>query len=150
VLNVKFLWLGHFLHYHTTEVHHTWSTHWSWCVHVRRLCVTWPWPHFHSLLLLLNLHKVFMIRSVSPLPYNRGSPYLVHTLIMEGMCQPVCVTWIWPHFHGLLTVKWAIFQLYHLDMLLHSDTLSWFRANQSLLLFRKALSLAEKQQIPIL
>ena len=87
MLNVKFLWLGHFLHYHTTEVHHTWSTHWWWCVHVRRLCVTWPWPHFHSLLLLLNLHKVFMIRSVSPLPYNRGSPYLVHTLIMEGMCH---------------------------------------------------------------
>ena len=38
------------------------------------------------------------------------------------------------------------------DMLLHSDTLFWFRANQSLLFLLKvnAACLAEKQQIPIL
>jgi hypothetical protein len=36
------------------------------------------------------------------------------------------------------------------DMSLHSDTLFWFRANQSLLFLRNAASLAEKQQIPIL
>jgi hypothetical protein len=35
-------------------------------------------------------------------------------------------------------------------MLLHSDTLFWFRANQSLLLLLNAACLAEKQQIPIL
>ena len=36
------------------------------------------------------------------------------------------------------------------DMSLYSDTLSWFRANQSLLLLLNAACLAEKQQIPIL
>jgi hypothetical protein len=35
-------------------------------------------------------------------------------------------------------------------MLLHSDTLFWFRANQSLLFLLNAVYLAEKQQIPIL
>ena len=35
-------------------------------------------------------------------------------------------------------------------MSLHSDTLFWFLANQSLLFLLKAAFLAEKQQIPIL
>jgi len=35
------------------------------------------------------------------------------------------------------------------DMLLHSDTLSWFWANQSLFLLLKGVWLAEKYQIPI-
>jgi hypothetical protein len=35
-------------------------------------------------------------------------------------------------------------------MSLHSDTLFWFRANQSLLFLLNAAFLAEKQQIPIL
>ena len=34
------------------------------------------------------------------------------------------------------------------DMTLHSDTLFWFRANQSLLFLLNAVCLAEKQQIP--
>ena len=37
-----------------------------------------------------------------------------------------------------------------LDMSPHSDTLSWFRANQSLLFILNAACLAEKQQMPIL
>ena len=36
------------------------------------------------------------------------------------------------------------------DMSLHSDTLFWFRANQSLLFLLNVVCLAEKQQIPIL
>jgi hypothetical protein len=36
------------------------------------------------------------------------------------------------------------------DMSLLSETLFWFRANPSLLLFLNAVCLAEKQQIPIL
>ena len=36
------------------------------------------------------------------------------------------------------------------DMSLHSDTLSWFRANQSVLFLLNAGFLEEKQQIPIL
>jgi hypothetical protein len=36
------------------------------------------------------------------------------------------------------------------DMSLHSDTLVWFRANQSLLFLLNAACLAEKQHIPIL
>jgi hypothetical protein len=35
-------------------------------------------------------------------------------------------------------------------MSLHSDTLFWFRANQSFLFLLNAAYLAEKQQIPIL
>jgi hypothetical protein len=35
-------------------------------------------------------------------------------------------------------------------MLPNSDILSWFQANQSLLFLLNAVSLAEKQQIPIL
>ena len=38
----------------------------------------------------------------------------------------------------------------HLDMSAHSDTLSFFRAYQSLLFLLNATCLAEKQQIPIL
>ena len=36
-----------------------------------------------------------------------------------------------------------------IDMLGHSDTLSWFRANQFLLFLLNAVWLVEKQQIPI-
>ena len=35
------------------------------------------------------------------------------------------------------------------DILLHSDTLFWFRANQSLLFLLNTASFVEKQQIPI-
>jgi hypothetical protein len=37
------------------------------------------WPHFHGLLALLYWCQDFMIRLLSPLPYNPGSPCLVHT-----------------------------------------------------------------------
>jgi hypothetical protein len=37
-----------------------------------------------------------------------------------------------------------------LDMSLHSDTLSWFRVDQSLLFLSNAACLAENQQIPII
>ena len=36
----------------------------------------------------------------------------------------------------------------HVNMLVNSDTLSWFRANPLLLLLLNAVRLAEKQQIP--
>jgi len=36
------------------------------------------------------------------------------------------------------------------DISLHSDTLFWHRANQSLLLLLRVAILSEKQQIPIL
>ena len=39
---------------------------------------------FSSSLKLLNLHQVFMIRSVSPLPYNLALPYLICITMMEG------------------------------------------------------------------
>ena len=54
------------------------------------------------------------------------------------------------------TLSWIFIVLAHwnnnlrLDMLLHSDTLFWFRANPSLLFLLNAACLAEKQQIPIL
>ena len=63
-------------------------SHWSWRVLVCQACVTWLWTYVHGLLSLLNLCQVFVIRSVSPLPYNLGSPYLVHTLSMVCTYQP--------------------------------------------------------------
>ena len=33
---------------------------------------------------LFNLCQVFVIKSVSPLPYNLGLAYFVHVLTMEG------------------------------------------------------------------
>ena len=53
-------------------------------------------------------------------------------------------------------LSWFVIALVHcnnclrVDMSLHSDTLFWFRANQSLFLLLHAAWLAEKQQIPIL
>jgi hypothetical protein len=54
------------------------------------------------------------------------------------------------------TLSWIFIVLAHwnnnpqVEMSLHSDTLFWFRANQSLLFLRNAACLAEKQHIPIL
>jgi hypothetical protein len=56
----------------------------------------------------------------------------------------------------LYGVSWVFIVLAHwnnsprVDMSLHSDTLFWFRANQSLLFLLYAACLAEKPQIPIL
>ena len=30
---------------------------------------------------------VVVVMSISPLPYNLGSPFLVHTLVVVGTCQ---------------------------------------------------------------
>jgi hypothetical protein len=40
-----------------------------------------------TVVLALTMY-VFVIRSVSLLPYNIGSPYLVHILIMVWTCHP--------------------------------------------------------------
>ena len=53
--------------------------------------------------LLLNLYQVFVIWSVSLLPYNLDSLYRDHTLIMES----TYVTWHWPIF----TVSWFCYIL---------------------------------------
>ena len=61
---------------------------------------------------------------VSPLPYNLGSPYLVHSLTLEETC-PWCVTRSWPIFdcqlnilnlHKLIMaiVQQAILAIFHL------------------------------------
>ena len=53
------------------------------------------------------------------------------------------------------TLSWIFIVLAHwnnspqIDMSHHSDTLSWFRANQYVLFLLHAVWLAEKQQIPI-
>jgi hypothetical protein len=70
------LWCGQFLHYHTTEAYHTWSTQIMESTWQPNMCCP----------TMLNLHQVFMILAFSPLSYNLGSPYLVHTLMMEGTC----------------------------------------------------------------
>jgi hypothetical protein len=60
----------------------------------------WPLTSFQWSTDFVKLSLVFMNRSVSPLPYNLRSSYLVHTLITEGT-----YTWLGPHFHGLLKKK---------------------------------------------
>ena len=65
LLIMSFVWLGQFLHYHAAYTHLIWSTHWTWIVNLSLACITCPWPHFHGLLTLLNLHQVLVIRSIS-------------------------------------------------------------------------------------
>ena len=53
------------------------------------------------------------------------------------------------------TLSWIFIVLAHwnnstqIDMLLHSDTLSWFQPNQTVLFLLNAVHLVEKQKIPI-
>jgi hypothetical protein len=67
--------------------------------------------------------------------------------------------WLWYVARSLVFVcpwgpSWIFIVLAHwnnslqIDMSPHSDTLSWFRANQYLLFLRNASFLAQKQQIP--
>jgi len=60
---------------------------WSWKVDNSQACDIPPWPNFHGLPTLLYLREVFVIRIVFPLPYNLSLPFLLHTLIMVGICQ---------------------------------------------------------------
>ena len=61
-----------------------------------------------------------------------------------------------PALYQINMLSWIFIVLAHwnnsprVDMSLHSDTLFWFRANQSLIFLLNAACLAEKQQIPIL
>jgi hypothetical protein len=61
-----------------------------WRVSISLAYVTWAWTDI-GLLTLLYLRHVFVIRPVSPLPWNIGWLYLVHTLLMEGTCAYVCI-----------------------------------------------------------
>jgi hypothetical protein len=55
----------------------------------------------------LNLVPVFVIRSVTILPYNMGSPYLAHILIVEGRCQPSICHLTLTSFQVSLTIKFT-------------------------------------------
>jgi len=65
LIYVKFPWIGQFLNCLTTLAHLIWSTHWSRRVTICQSCFSWPWPHFHGLLTLLNLCQILKIGSVS-------------------------------------------------------------------------------------
>ena len=58
-----------------------------------------------------NLCQVFMIKSVSLLPYNLGSSYLIHTLIMVCTCQPgmchLTLSSFWGSIDCLIYVKFS-------------------------------------------
>ena len=54
------------------------------------------------------------------------------------------------HTYLILNVLDCWKNIPRVDMPSHTDTVSWFRANQTLLVLLSATSLAEKQQIPIL
>ena len=76
---------------------------------------------FSWLLILLNLPQVFLIRSVSLSIYNLDSPYLVHTLMMEGTCAYIYanVTVIYVSFQ----VQWNLYKpnicLFQIQKLVH-------------------------------
>jgi hypothetical protein len=88
---------------------------------------------------LSNLHVIFInnaCRSVSPLPYNLGSPYLVHTLIIM-IWSTHWLSWFGPHIdycdlaHTLIIVIWPTHWLSwigpHIDYLIWSTHwLLWF------------------------
>ena len=57
--------------------------------------------------------------------------------------------WWWDQ-HSRRPTRYYSETTLRIDMSPHSDTLSWFRANQSLLFLLNVACLAEKQQIPIL
>jgi hypothetical protein len=38
--NIKFLWLGQFIHCHTTYVHHICAKHWPWRIRLSWACIT--------------------------------------------------------------------------------------------------------------
>jgi hypothetical protein len=71
-----------FLYCHTMKADYIWSTHWWW--RVCSVCV------------------------VSILPYNEGWPYLVHTLMMEGV-QCMCGFYI--------AIQWGLTYLVHTLMM---------------------------------
>jgi hypothetical protein len=62
----------------------------------------------------------------------------------------VCVKRAITHGNAMTMQGTRLHNSPRVDMSLHSDTLFWFRANQSLLFLLNAACLAEKQQIPIL
>lgn len=88
--NVKFLWLPCNL-----DLSYLVQTLIMVCKFQSGLCHL-RWFHFHGV-----LDQVLGIKSVSPLPYNQGSLYLVHILMMEGMCRPICWLQYMSIFHDL-------------------------------------------------
>jgi hypothetical protein len=108
---VVYMW---FLYRYAMKADHIWSTHWRWrvcgvCV-VYILPYNEGWPYLvHTLMMkrvqcmsgfyiaiqwslkadhIWSTHWRWRVRSVcvvSILPYNDGWPYLVHTLMMEGV-----------------------------------------------------------------
>jgi hypothetical protein len=68
----------------------------------------------------------------------------------------IYLLFLWKFCIIIFMLSWIFIVLAHWnnslreDMSLHSDTLFWFRANQSLLFLLNAVCLAEKQQILIL
>ena len=74
--------------------------------------LTWPWTHCHGVLTLLNIGHVFVIWSVSPLPYNLGSSYLVHTLIVVTCQLSMChfrSTWHYLRFRVVRVARSLVF-----------------------------------------
>jgi hypothetical protein len=116
----------------------------------------------HTIIIYTAVLIVLWSNNLSSLVYRivfffRGTPIFallactIETLKLKlgSIWNPlsVRVNSLWSYvqldFYSAISLKHGI------DMSLHSDILSWFRANQSLLLLLNAACLAEKQQIPI-
>jgi hypothetical protein len=72
--------------------------------------------------------------------------------VWEYFKQGLYILYVWLSFCYILYSLCAFFYCFVLliDMSLHTDTFSWFRANQYLLFLLNDVCLAEKQHIPIL
>ena len=123
-----------------------------------------------------NLSFIFMDRDILR---TRETHLRLHDMICYAQLNINAKSWvsewllfyansaIFPPYHGKnklifnemmirSTFSWIFIVIAHwnnsswIDMSPHSDTLSWFRANTSLLFLLNVACLAEKQQIPIL
>ena len=84
------------------------------------------------------------------------TPSEQYFMCITGKTSYASMRWWCPTLYQTNTLSWIFIVLAHrnnsprIDMSLHSDTLSWLRANQSLFFLFNATCLVEKQYIPIL
>ena len=83
--DIKFSWLGQYLHFDKAWTHHIWSTLWSSRIDVVQASVTCALSRVHGLLISLNLYQGFVIRTAF-LTIHPMFAIFGPTLIMGGTC----------------------------------------------------------------
>jgi hypothetical protein len=110
-----------------------------------------PWHEITSTLLIVTIH--YILRESVIVVLTPSQQFISYIMVRKGyisirwwclLCTRPTLSWIF-----IVLANWK--NSLQVDMLLHmyTDTLFWFRNNQSLLLLLSAACYAEKQQIPI-